>query len=77
MAESGDGHCDSVGVAVVYALLIADRAAGMYDCCHTSFAGNLHAVGEGEEGVRGHDCTVEVKAERARFFDGLLEGVDT
>ena len=41
MAESGDGHCDSVGVAVVYALLIADRAAGMYDCCHTSFAGNL------------------------------------
>ena len=77
VAISGSDHGHVVGVAVSYALGVTDGTSGVYHCCDTGLACYLHTVGEGEEGVGSHDCTVEVVAKRACFLDSLLERVDT
>ena len=63
-------------VAVVKAQLVFDASSGLYDGSDSFVAGNLHAVGEGEEGIAGHHGAVQVEAEAFCLFDGLLQGVD-
>lgn len=48
VAESCCHHGDAVGVAVVHALLVADRSSGMNNGGHTRIAGDFHTVGEGK-----------------------------
>lgn len=44
-------HGHAVGVAIVDAVLVFDRSAGLHDCGDSSFVSDLHAVREWEEGV--------------------------
>ena len=76
VADAGDDHGYAVGVAVVNGVLVADGSSGLYHGVDSGLMGYLDAVGEGEEGVGGHDSSVKVEAKRACLGDGLLEGVD-
>ena len=69
-------HTHVVLLAEVDAVLVVDAAAGMGHGHDAGLVGYLHAVGEGEEGVAGHDGTVEVEVEALGFGDGLAQGVD-
>lgn len=61
VTESGEHHGYTVGIAVVDALLVADRATGLYDSIDTCLVSYLHAVGEGEERIGSEHRTIEVK----------------
>ena len=62
-------------VAVVKGQLVFDAAARLDDCRHALLVCNLHAVGEGEEGIAGHDSAVQVEAEVLGLLDGLLQRI--
>ena len=62
-------------VAIVKAQLVLDAAARLDDGRHAFVAGNLHAIGEGEEGVACHHRPVQVEAKALGFLDGLLQCV--
>ena len=63
VTETGGYHSHVMGVAVIDRFVVADRASGMDYGSDASLVGYLHAVSEGEEGIRSHDGSVEVVAE--------------
>ena len=76
VSDAGHHHSNSVFVAVVNSVVVANRAAGLNNGGNTCFVRNFYAVGKWEECVGSHNGAVEVKAERAGFGDGLSQGVD-
>ena len=76
MPVAGDGHSHVVLLAVVDGVLVVDGAAGVCHGDDAGLVGNLYTVGKGEEGVAGHDGSVEVEAEGLGFGNGLAQGID-
>jgi hypothetical protein len=64
-------HAYSMGIAVVNAVLVLDRAPRLYHCGDTCFMGDGNAVWEGEEGIGGHDSTFQVEAKLIGLSYGL------
>ena len=71
VAESCDNHCNTVCVAVVNRLLVADRTARVNNCCNTCLVCYLYTVGEGEECVACHYAALERETEVTGFFDSM------
>ena len=49
MAYASGDHGHAVVVAVLYAVIVANRPSGMYHGCDAGLVSYLYAVGEGEE----------------------------
>ena len=62
-------------VAVVERELVLDASARLDDGSHALVAGNLHAVGEREEGIARHDGAVQVETEVLCLLYRLLQGI--
>src|SRR3954447_14027276 len=73
MAAGREDHRHAGGVASGYDLFVALGAARLDYRLHAGGYAGLGAVGEGEEGVRGHRGTVE---RSARLLDGEAHRVD-
>ncbi len=64
-------HAHAMGIAVVNAVLVLDRAPMLYHCGDTCFMGDGHTVREWEEGIGSHDRTFQVEAKLIGFGYGL------
>ena len=64
-------HAHALGIAVVNAVLVLDRAARLHDCADACFMGDGYAVWEWEKGVGSHDSTFQVEAKLICFGNGL------
>ena len=77
VTETCDYHCYVIIVAVLYRFCIAHRATRLDNGGNTGFMGNLHAIGEGEEGIAGHYSTIEIEAEALCLLDSVLQCIHT
>ena len=77
MPISREYHTDSVFVAAVDGFLVADGAAGLHDGRYACFVGQFDAILEGEEGIGGRNCTVQIEIERLGLLNGLAQGIHT
>ena len=77
MAQPGEQHRHAIGVAIVDALLVADRTARLDDGIHTLAMCDLDAVRKREEGIARHHGPVQVEPERVGLFDGMAQSIDT
>ena len=57
VAHASEHHAHALGIAVVDAVLVFDRATRLDDCGDASFVGDGDAVREREEGVGSHNST--------------------
>ena len=57
VAYAGEDHAHALGIAVVDAVLVLDRAARLHHCGDPCFVGDGNAVREWEEGVGSHNST--------------------
>ena len=57
VADTCQHHAHALGIAVVNAVLVLDRAPRLYHRGDACFMGDGYAVWEGEKGVGGHDST--------------------
>ena len=71
VAYTRQHHAHALGIAVVNAVLVLDRAPRLDHCGNACFMGDGYAVWEREEGVGGHDRTIEVEAKLIGFGNGL------
>ena len=71
VAYAGEHHAHALGIAVVDAVLVFDRAARLHDCGDACFVGDGNAVGEWEEGVGSHNSTFQVEAKFICFYNCL------
>ena len=58
MANTRYHHRDTVFVRRIEDFLIAHRACGVDDGFDALFSDDVHAIAEGEEGIRGGACAV-------------------
>ena len=71
VANTCQHHAHALGIAVVNAVLVLDRAARLHDCADACFVRDGYAVWEGKKGVGGHDSTFQVEAKLIGFGNGL------
>ncbi len=64
-------HAHALGIAVVNAVLVLDRAPRLDHCADACFVGDGYTVWEGEEGIGGHDRTFQVESKFLGFGYGL------
>ena len=75
MSKSGKYHTDVVFVAAVDGFLVAHRTSRLHNRSDACLVGQLDAVLEGEEGIRGQHSSLEVEVERTGLLDGLAQGI--
>ncbi len=75
VAHASEHHAHALGIAVVYAVLVFDRAAWLHHCGDACFMGDGNAVREREEGVGIHDSTFQVEAKLICFRDCLSQRI--
>ena len=71
VAYAGEHHAHALGIAVVDAVLVFDRATRLHHCADACFVGNGYAVREWEKGVGSHDSTFQVEAKLICFCNCL------
>ena len=71
VAHPGEYHAHALGIAVIDAVLVFDRATRLHDCGDACFVGDGDTVREREEGVGSHDSTFQVEAKLIRFYNCL------
>ena len=71
VANTCQHHAHTLGIAVVNAVLVLDRAPRLYHRGDACFMGDGYAVGEGEEGIGSHYGTFQVEAKLIGFGNGL------
>ena len=71
VADTSQHHAHALGIAVVNAVLVLDRAPRLYHRGDACFMGDGYTVREWEEGIRGHDGTFQVEAKLIGFGNGL------
>lgn len=62
MPDTGRDHSYVVLVAVVDAILITNRAAGLYHRRNTRLTRNFDAIGEREKCIGSHNGPVQIKS---------------
>src|SRR5687768_4548637 len=75
VSETCQHHCHTMLVAVADGLIIAYRAAWMYHCTDARLVRYLHAIREREERIRSHHRAFQIKSERLRFRNCLLQRI--
>jgi len=68
---AGEHHAHALGIAVVYAVLVLDRAAWLHHCGDACFVGDGDTVREREEGVGSHNSAFQVEAKLICFYNCL------
>src|ERR1700742_238684 len=76
MPHSRYNHCQAIPDAIVYRILIPDRAAGLDEGGHSCAVRNLHAVIEWKERIACQDRPIQVKIELACLCDRLSYRID-
>ena len=71
VADTCQYHAHALGIAVVDAVLVLDRAARLDDCGDACFVGDGDTVREREEGVGSHDSAFQVEAKLICFYNCL------
>ena len=71
VAYAGEHHAHALGIAVVDAVLVLDRAARLHHCGNACFGGDGDTVRKREEGVGSHDSTFQVEAKLICFCNCL------
>ena len=75
VADTRQYHAYALGIAVVNAILIFDRAPRLYHRGDACFMGDGYTVREGEEGIGGHDGSFQVEAKLIGFGNGLSQSI--
>src|SRR5690554_8119306 len=75
MAVSCKYHGNVVLIAKRDGLVVANGTSGLYNGGDACFLGQLHRIGKGEEGVGGHNGSLQVKFEGPGFADGVFKGI--
>ena len=72
MSDSGHVHGESIFVTIGDAEIVLDGATGLYYSFYSCLIRELYAIGEREEGIGGHNRTVEIEPEVAGLYNGLF-----
>jgi hypothetical protein len=72
MSYTCEYHCYLPLVAAINRIVVAYRAAGLYNGADACIGCQMYAVGEREKGVACHHRALEVEIEISGFFDGVF-----
>lgn len=71
MARAGHYEGQTLLLAILYGVVVANGTSGLDKSRDAGGMTQFHTVIEGEEGVAGHDRSLQVESELAGFFDSL------
>ena len=77
VAISGKYHGHLVIVTIGDTVLVFDATPWLDNGLDARLVSDFHTVGKREEGIGGHNGTIEVEPEGMRFGNGLLERINT
>jgi hypothetical protein len=77
MAFACNNHSHLVILAEVDAVLVMDGASRMDNTRDTCLMGDFDTIGEGEEGIAGHDSPIKVETERLSLCNSLAQSIYT
>ena len=76
MSYARHDHGNAMSIAIIDAQLVLDGSPRLNHRLNPCLMGNFNTIREGEEGIRGHDSTLQVKAKYLGFFDGLTQCIN-
>ena len=76
MSNTRRYHCQTVLIAILNRVFVADGTTRLNNRRDTRFTRNFDTVGEGKKRIGSHDRTRQIEPERMGFLDSLLQGID-